>query len=70
MAGKHEPLCCISTIYQNSSVPLSALLVDQIEARGGGGGYLSTFRGTGTCRLLGVLFKTVTELWVSSSQMS
>ena len=34
----------------------------------GGGGYLSTVRGTGTCHFLGVLFQTITELWVSFSQ--
>ena len=33
-----------------------------------GGGKLSTFHGTGTCHFLGVLFQTVTELWVSFSQ--
>ena len=33
-----------------------------------GGGYLSTVHGTGTCHFLGVLFQTITELWVSFSQ--
>ena len=35
---------------------------------GGGGGYFSTVCGTGTCHFLGVLFQTVTELWVPFSQ--
>ena len=35
---------------------------------GGGGGYLSTVRGTGTCNFLGVLCQTITELWVSYLQ--
>ena len=34
----------------------------------GGGGYFSTVCGTGTCHFLGVLFQTVTELWVPFSQ--